>query len=57
MSTTKSKNENEPTLYCPKCLWEGNDEDLKTVTDLSRDDHEIGYDKVCPNCESGIQEL
>lgn len=50
----------EPTLYCPKCSWEGNEEDLGTTTDLSDENikHEIGYGKCCPKCRNkNIQKL
>ena len=44
----------ENTIICNNCLWEGNEEELKTFTDLSDNEvnHDINYSIGCPNCET-----
>ena len=41
-------------VICNNCMWEGNENDLKLIVDLSDNDisHDINYMKGCPNCET-----
>lgn len=46
----------EATHECTSCGWEGTEDEMGTVTDLSQ--REIGYDKCCPECRcEEVEEL
>ena len=48
----------KPEVVCNSCGWEGLEEDLIMLTDLSDKEvgHDVEYNKACPNCKS-IEDL
>lgn len=47
------KNTDKNTIKCNWCDWEGTEEELKVLVDLSDNEisHDIQYFKGCPQCE------
>lgn len=41
-------------VRCNNCYWEGDEEDLETMVDLSDNDidHDIQYLRGCPECRT-----
>lgn len=46
----EEKTNEKNTVMCTNCMWEGQEEDLLLVRDLSNTDIDIEYYNVCPSC-------